>query len=107
MRLWFLTMLIALGAGAQEGKQQFLGRCTGCHGEDGTGGAHGPSIVETSRPFRAPTREAIRNLILNGTLDADMPPFKISGKQADAIAGYVITLRQQAGGGELSGRDRR
>jgi hypothetical protein len=38
-------------------------------------------------------REAIRKLILNGTPDAGMPPFRIPEAQADAIAGYVIQLR--------------
>jgi mono/diheme cytochrome c family protein len=96
MRLWWLSISIAVAASAQDGQRQFEARCTGCHGEDGTGGAHGPSIVETSRPYRAPAREAIRSLILNGTPDAGMPAFRISEAQADAIAAYVLTLRQPA-----------
>src|SRR3954468_23199833 len=96
MRLWLIMISMALSAMAQEGQQQFQSRCAGCHGEDGTGGAHGPSIVETSRPYRAPTRDAIRSLILNGTPDAGMPPFRISEAQADAIAAYVLILRQPA-----------
>src|SRR5436305_4057091 len=96
MRFWFVTIFIALGASAQDAKQQYQARCAACQGEDGTGGGHGPTKVETSRPFRAPTREAIRNLILNGTPDAGMPAFRIPETQADAIAAYVVTLRQPA-----------
>jgi len=105
MRLWLITISIAVAASAQDGKRQFEARCIGCHGEDGTGGAHGPSIVETGRPFRAPTREAIRSLILNGTPDAGMPPFRIPETQADAIASYVMTLRQPAPAGENGAGD--
>src|SRR4051812_28443525 len=99
MRLWLLTISIALTASAQDVKQQFQARCAGCHGEDGTSGAHGPSIVETSRPLRAPTRKAVRNLILNGTPDAGMPAFKIPEAQADALAAHVMSLRQPATAG--------
>src|SRR3954470_16638195 len=105
MRLWFVTIFIALGASAQDGKQQYQARCAGCHGDDGTGGGHGPTIVETARPFRAPTREAIRNLILNGTPDAGMPAFRIPEAQADAIAAYVMTLRQPAPAAENTAGD--
>src|SRR5947209_382485 len=100
MRLCLITISIALAASAQDsgndsGKQQFQARCAGCHGDDGTGGAHGPSIVETRR-LRAPTREAVRSLILTGTPDAGMPAFRIPEAQADAIAAYVLILRQPA-----------
>src|SRR4051812_37818778 len=97
MRLCVFTMSLALAASAQDaGKQQFQARCAGCHGEDGTGGAHGPAIVDVRQP-RAPTRDAIRSLILTGTPDAGMPPFRIPESLADAIAGYVVTLRQPPG----------
>src|SRR3982751_997110 len=102
MRLWLVTIFIALGASAQDGKQQYQARCAGCHGDDGTGGGHGPTIVETARPLRAPTREAIRNLILNGTPDAGMPAFRIPEAQADAIAASVVTLRQPAATGNTA-----
>jgi len=39
----------------------------------------------------------VRNLILKGTPDAGMPPFKIPAEQADAIAAYVMTLKYPAG----------
>ena len=55
--LW--TALFAAGAIAQpndEGKRQFQARCVGCHGEDGTGGGHGPNIVDVRRPRATSTR---------------------------------------------------
>ena len=54
------TILYATAAAAQPaavGKLQYQARCVGCHGEDGTGGGHGPSIVDVQRP-RATTLSA-------------------------------------------------
>jgi PQQ-dependent dehydrogenase (methanol/ethanol family) len=77
------------------GKRAYQARCVGCHGEDGTGGGHGPNIVDVRRP-RATTQEAVRNLILNGILDGGMPAFKISEEEAGAIAAFVMTLKPSA-----------
>src|SRR5271168_3740030 len=84
-----------------DAKRQYQARCAGCHGEDGTGGGHGPSIVDARRP-RATSQEAVRNLILNGIPDGGMPAFKISGQEAEAIASYVMTLKQPAAGAAVS-----
>src|SRR6202042_1140813 len=73
-------------------------RCVGCHGADGTGGGHGPNIVDVRQP-RATSREAVRNLILKGIPDGGMPAFQISELEADAIAAYVMALKQPAAGG--------
>jgi PQQ-dependent dehydrogenase (methanol/ethanol family) len=88
-------------AGAQTGKQQFQAMCVGCHGEDGLGGAHGPSIVDVRQP-RATTQEAVRDLILKGTPDAGMPAFKVSREQAETIAAFVMSLKYPAGGGSAA-----
>ena len=74
----------------------YQGLCVGCHGEDGSGGGHGPSFLDVRRP-RATSREAVRNLILKGIPDGGMPPFKMPDDQADAIAAYVMSLKQPAG----------
>jgi mono/diheme cytochrome c family protein len=75
----------------------------GCHGEDGSGGEHGPSILDVQRP-RATSREAVRNLILKGIPDGGMPAFRIGADEADKIAGYVMRLKQQpAGSGAAAG----
>ena len=81
------------------GKRLYQGLCVGCHGEDGSGGGHGPSFLDVRRP-RATSREAVRNLILKGIPDGGMPAFQMPDEQADAIAAYVMTS-------EAAGRRRR
>jgi PQQ-dependent dehydrogenase (methanol/ethanol family) len=85
---------------ADTAKQQYQARCVGCHGEDGTGGGHGPNIVDVRSP-RATSQEAVRNLILNGIPGGGMPAFQISEQEADAIAAYVMMLKQPAAGGAM------
>jgi PQQ-dependent dehydrogenase (methanol/ethanol family) len=84
------------------GKRDYRALCVGCHGEDGSGGGHGPNIVDVRRP-RAASLEAVRNLILKGIPDRGMPAFKISEEEAGAIAVYVMTLKQPAGSGTAAG----
>ena len=62
----------ATGQTTEAGKSRYQARCAGCHGEDGTGGGHGPNIVDLSRP-RATTVEALSGVILQGIPDAGMP----------------------------------
>ncbi len=98
IRIFTSAVCIALlvsHASAQTGKQQYQARCVGCHGDDGTGGGHGPNIVDVRRP-RATTAEAVRNLILKGSPDGGMPAFQISDEEAGAIATYVMGLKQPA-----------
>jgi len=77
------------------GKQLYQGLCVGCHGEDGSGGGHGPSFLDVRRP-RATSLEAVRNLIIKGIPDGGMPAFKMPDAQADAIAAYVMALKKPA-----------
>src|SRR5437867_789739 len=79
------------------GKRQYQALCVSCHGEDGGGGGHGPSFLDVRRP-RGTSREAVRNLILKGIPDGGMPAFPMPEEQADAIAAYVMNLKQPAGG---------
>src|SRR5260370_35945535 len=79
----------------EAGKRQYLARCVNCHGEDGSGGRHGPNIVDVQRP-RATSQEAVRTLILKGIPDGGMPAFQISDEEAGAIPAYVMRLKQPA-----------
>jgi alcohol dehydrogenase (cytochrome c) len=54
------------------GKQSFQGRCSGCHGTDGNGGEHGPSIL--ARVHRSSLRELTAFLKVGAPLRG-MPPF--------------------------------
>ena len=75
-----------------DGKTDYLARCVGCHGADGTGGGHGPAIVDVPRP-RATSKAAVLELIRNGIPDRGMPAFQISDEEASAIADYVMFLK--------------
>ena len=44
---------------ADAGRRPYQARCAGCHGDDGTGGGHGPNIVDVRRP-RATSKDAVR-----------------------------------------------
>src|SRR6202162_5909430 len=82
---------------AETGRRQYQARCVGCHGEDGTGGGHGPNIVDVRRP-RAASKNEVRDLILKGIPDGGMPAFQIPAEEADAIAVFVMTLKTPAAG---------
>ena len=94
--LCFVSFLIVFVSAAQAqsdaGRKAFLAHCVGCHGDDGTGGGRGPNIVDVREP-RATSKEAVRNLVLNGIQEDGMPAFKISAEEADAIAAYVMLLK--------------
>jgi PQQ-dependent dehydrogenase (methanol/ethanol family) len=79
------------------GKQSYQARCAGCHGEDGSGAGHGPTIVDVRSP-RATSKDAVRGLILKGIPDGGMPAFTIPEEEADAIAAYVMKLKAPADG---------
>src|SRR5438270_1940249 len=95
-RILAVAFSMALLASAQDGKLQYQARCVGCHGEDGTGGGHGPNVVDLRHP-RATTVEALSSLILKGIPDAGMPAFPISSEEARAIAAYFMRLKLPAG----------
>ena len=80
-----------------DGRRPYQTRCAGCHGEDGTGGGHGPGIVDVRRP-RAASKNEVRDLILKGIPDGGMPPFQIPIEEADAIAAFVMTLKTPVDG---------
>jgi PQQ-dependent dehydrogenase (methanol/ethanol family) len=85
----------AAAQSAADGKRQYQARCSGCHGDDGSGGGHGPNIVDV-RPSRATSKEAVIGLILKGIPDAGMPAFQISSEEAETIATYVMALKSPA-----------
>ena len=84
------------------GRRPYQARCAGCHGEDGTGGGHGPNIVDVRRT-RATSKDAVRDLILKGIPDGGMPAFQIPSEEADAIAVFVMALKMPAGDAAAAG----
>jgi PQQ-dependent dehydrogenase (methanol/ethanol family) len=95
LRAAFLLGLIGAMAQAADGKKEYESRCVGCHGAEGTGGGHGPNVVDVRRP-RAATRAALRDLIRNGIPDSGMPPFPLPEAELEAIAAYFEKLRAPA-----------
>ena len=53
IRCWTIAVFLTCGgialAQAPEGRQSFQTRCSVCHGTDGNGGEHGPSILARVR----------------------------------------------------------
>jgi len=82
---------LAICQSQEQGKRQFQARCSSCHGDDGTGGGHGPNIVNVSRP-RATTQAAMRDLIRTGIAGAGMPGFNLPAAELDSIAAYTLSL---------------
>ncbi|HEY8551537.1 MAG TPA: PQQ-dependent dehydrogenase, methanol/ethanol family [Vicinamibacterales bacterium] len=85
-----------------DGRREYEARCASCHGLDGAGGGHGPSILDLRRP-RATTREALRDLIRNGIPEAGMPGFPLPDAELDALAAYVAVLRSPAADHPVAG----
>lgn len=95
MRKLILLLFTIYSSSAQTvdpAKRMFDVRCSGCHGTDGAGGEHGPTIVDMSRRARRDLRDVIRK----GT-DGGMPAFpKMPDAELDHIVRYVEELRAPA-----------
>src|ERR1700736_1992016 len=105
IRATLVAAALATLAGAQTvdaGRTQFQARCAGCHGLDGSGGEHGPSIVDARRP-RAQSADALRDLIHNGIPDAGMPAFQLANAELDSIVAFVVELRAPASDHAVAG----
>jgi alcohol dehydrogenase (cytochrome c) len=85
-----LAILLASGA-CMHAQEIFASRCAGCHGADGEGGEHGPSIVDPGRRGR-PLRETIKN----GIREGGMPAFDFSDAEMNALVAFVEALRAPA-----------
>jgi PQQ-dependent dehydrogenase (methanol/ethanol family) len=98
-------ILLAAVCAAQSvdtGKKAFEARCVGCHGSDGTGGGHGPGIIEVRRS-RATSKQATRDVILKGIPEAGMPGFPMPDAEVDAIVAYVGMLKAPAADNPVAG----
>ena len=78
-------------------RTQFESRCAGCHGADGAGGEHAPSIVDTGRRGgESARRPSLRDTIQNGIPEGGMPAFSLTDNELNAIVAYVNSLRAPA-----------
>lgn len=87
MKLAFFACLTLC---AQDGAKLFESRCAGCHGADGAGGEHAPTIVENGR------RRNLQDTIKNGIKERGMPAFDFSDAEMAALVAHVAALRAPA-----------
>ena len=100
--LCVVILLAARSAAAQDlepAKKQFESRCAGCHGADGDGGEHAPSIVEPRRreddDGKSPRK--IYDTIKNGISEGGMPAFTLPEAEIKALVVLVNAWRAPAG----------
>jgi alcohol dehydrogenase (cytochrome c) len=103
-----LVCLITLGAApgqtlaqtpAQtlDGKQSFQSRCAGCHGTDGNGGEHAPSILAR---VQRDTPQALQDFLKEGAPLRGMPAFgSLPAPETAALVAFLRTLAPPAGRG--------
>src|ERR1043166_7604645 len=106
----FAMLLCATSGMSQDneaGRKQFESRCAGCHGVDGAGGEHGPSIVDIRRRGGGEgggrTRLDLRETIKNGIPEGGMPAFSLPEQELDALVAFVGVLRAPAAGHPTAG----
>jgi len=93
----YLTMLGVALAQAPDGKQSFQSRCSGCHGTDGNGGEHAPSIL--ARVQRSSQQE-FQDFLKEGAPMRGMPAFgSLSAPETAALVAFVRTLVPPPGRG--------
>src|SRR5580765_6157312 len=91
------SLISASAQTVDAGKRQFQARCGGCHGDDGTGGGHGPNIIDLRQPL-ATSADAARELIRKGIPEKGMPAFALPDTELDAITAYFMGLKAPATG---------
>jgi alcohol dehydrogenase (cytochrome c) len=88
-----LALFACLSLCAHDGAKLFESRCAGCHGADGAGGEHAPTIVENSRRRNPPN---LRDAIKNGIKEGGMPSFNFSDAEMNDLVAYITALRAPA-----------
>ena len=92
----FNAVLTMAWAQSPDGRMTFQSLCSGCHGVDGNGGEHAPSILPAS-PRR--TMKALTRIIREGVPRKGMPAFKqLPDAELRALVAYMRTLQQRRGG---------
>src|SRR5450432_2393407 len=107
--VWIAALLVCAGSTqAQDfgpAKKMFEARCAGCHGADGGGGEHAPSIVEAG--WRGgddgEPRRNLHDTIKNGIPEGGMPAFALPETELSALVAFVNALRAPAADHPTSG----
>jgi alcohol dehydrogenase (cytochrome c) len=98
--VWRATgvLLLMIHAGfaqdADAGRKDFEGRCASCHGGDGNGGEHGPSITQ-----RIATRDdqQLAAIIHTGFPSGGMPAFSLPDREVKGLIAFLRTLQPLPG----------
>ena len=89
----FALFLIAIGsamAQAPEGRSSFQNRCGVCHGTDGNGGEHAPSILA---PVQSRNDQELIALLREGVPLRGMPAFNdVPEPELRTLVGFLRTL---------------
>ena len=94
MKILFLASFAAASLCAQptNGPAAFAGRCSGCHGADGNGGEHAPSVFPA---LFAKNDGEIAAIIKDGILAKGMPAFKqLPDSEVSALIAQMRTMQQ-------------
>lgn len=111
MRLALLTSLLISFAFGQHpeairaGQRLFVKNCSACHGDTAKGG-RGPDLTTGAWKHGSAATDLVRN-ITKGIAGTQMPAFPLSEVDAQAVAGYLLSLTQSNGevtGNEANGR---
>jgi alcohol dehydrogenase (cytochrome c) len=100
MRILFFVSAMAL-AQSPDGRVAFQSRCSGCHGTDGNGGEHAPSIWTS---LATKNDEELATIVRDGVPLKGMPSFKqLPGAEVSAIVAHMRTIAPRRGGGGRRG----
>src|SRR3982751_3410109 len=90
--LFYATAIVSW-AQSPGGRMTFQSLCSGCHGTDGNGGEHAPSILPA---LVAKDDEGITLIIREGVPRKGMPAFKqLAEGELRPLVAYMRTLQQQ------------
>ncbi len=94
MKLFLLAASASIAlAQSPDGRTAFQSRCSGCHGTDGNGGEHAPSILPT---LATRNDEELGLIIRDGVPRKGMPAFKqLPETETRALVGFMRTLQQR------------
>ncbi|MFN7922128.1 MAG: PQQ-binding-like beta-propeller repeat protein [Bryobacteraceae bacterium] len=89
------ALALAQNAPSPEGRTTFQSRCAVCHGSDGNGGEHAPSL----RPsMQANNDQQLKKIIRDGVAAKGMPPFQqLSDGELTSLVTFMRTLRGRRG----------
>jgi PQQ-dependent dehydrogenase (methanol/ethanol family) len=108
LSLGIAILLSAGSAPAQDlepARKLFESRCAGCHGADGAGGEHAPSIVEASRREDGDGKSprSLRDTIKNGIPQGGMPAFPLPELDLTMLVELLSAWRAPAANHPVSG----